>query len=75
MTLQLAAHGLSRTIGSRTLWSDLDFSVESGRSLALTGPSGSGKTTLLRCLSSIARPDAGSIHFGATRIDRLAAKE
>lgn len=75
MTLQLTADGLSRTIGSRTLWSDLDFSVESGRSLALTGPSGSGKTTLLRCLSSIARPDAGSIHFGATRIDRLAAKE
>ncbi|RPE76494.1 MULTISPECIES: ABC transporter ATP-binding protein [unclassified Frondihabitans] len=75
MKTALTARGLSRAAGTRTLWSDLDFTVESGRSLALTGPSGSGKTTLLRCLSSIARPDAGRILLGGTRIDQLGAKD
>lgn len=75
MKTALTARGLSRAAGTRTLWSDLDFTVESGRSLALTGPSGSGKTTLLRCLSSIARPDAGRISLGGTRIDLLKAKD
>lgn len=32
---------------------------------ALFGPSGSGKTSVLRCLVGFARPDAGSIRFGA----------
>jgi ABC-type lipoprotein export system ATPase subunit len=74
MSAPLRATALTRRIGDRTLWQNLDFTVEPGQSLALTGPSGSGKTTLLRCLASIARPDDGSITLGNQRIDRLSAR-
>lgn len=39
----------------------VDFTANSGESIAIIGPSGSGKTTLLHCLAGILRPDAGSI--------------
>lgn len=39
----------------------VDFTANSGESIAIIGPSGSGKTTLLHCLAGILRPDAGAI--------------
>lgn len=52
---------LTKTFGSRTLWSGLSFTVPHGEMLALTGPSGSGKSTLLNCLGLLDRPSTGAI--------------
>lgn len=41
---------VSKTIGSRTLFRNVRFTVLSGERLALLGPNGSGKTTLFRML-------------------------
>jgi multiple sugar transport system ATP-binding protein len=49
-----------------------DLAVEAGGRLALLGPSGSGKTTLLRLIAGLEDPDAGEIHVGGVRMDRLA---
>jgi polar amino acid transport system ATP-binding protein len=43
------------------LFSDLSFSIEFNRVLALIGCSGSGKTTLLRMLAGLEIPDSGVI--------------
>jgi iron complex transport system ATP-binding protein len=47
--------------GSRTIFRDLSFTVESGCMVALLGPNGAGKTTLLNTIAGLSRADAGSI--------------
>lgn len=52
---------LSKSFGTRTLWSGLGFTVARGELLALVGPSGSGKSTLLNCLGLLDGPTSGAI--------------
>jgi len=46
----IAARGLSKSFGRRTVLRELDARVRSGRVTALVGPNGAGKTTLLKLL-------------------------
>jgi len=50
----------------------LSLAVGEGEIRGLIGPNGSGKTTTVNLLSGLYRLDAGEIHLGAERIDRLA---
>ena len=45
----------------------VEFTLQSGQSLALVGKNGIGKTSLLRILAGLAAPEAGSIIFNSTR--------
>ena len=54
--------GVAYTIGNRTLFEELDFSITSGMRVGLVGPNGSGKTTLLRLLRGDIQPTGGEIH-------------
>ena len=60
---ELAAEGLTKTLGSRTVLRGLDMTIRSGARMAVLGASGAGKTTLLRCLCGFERLDAGSIRI------------
>jgi ABC transport system ATP-binding/permease protein len=53
---------VSYTIGGRTLFRNIDFTLQSGMRVGLVGPNGSGKTTLLRLLRGDILPTAGKIH-------------
>jgi ATP-binding cassette subfamily F protein uup len=53
--------GVSFGIGTRTLFTDIHFSVTSGMRAGLVGPNGSGKTTLLRLLRGDLKPESGKI--------------
>lgn len=53
--------GLACVRGGRTLFENLDFSLEAGGALLLRGPNGSGKTSLLRLMAGFARPAAGRL--------------
>ncbi len=48
-------------MGTRTLWSDLTFTLASGEFLAVLGPNGVGKTTLLKVLLGLVPVSAGSV--------------
>jgi ATP-binding cassette subfamily F protein uup len=57
----IAARGLQKALGGRTIVRDLDVLLVPGMRLGLIGPNGSGKTTLLRLLAGTLAPDAGEI--------------
>ena len=57
----LAARGLAKTMGGKTIVRDLDLVLTPGTRLGLLGANGSGKTTLLRMLAGTLDPDAGEI--------------
>ena len=66
--VMLQAEGLACTVGYRTLFSGLRFSLRARQWLMLTGPNGSGKSTLLRLLAGLVAPAAGSVRWaGETR--------
>ena len=74
---QLVVKGVSKDFGEGDslvhALSDINLSVEKGEFLAIMGASGSGKTTLLNCISTIDKPDSGSIVF--EDFDMIQAKE
>jgi ABC transport system ATP-binding/permease protein len=53
--------GASYSVGGRTLFRDIDFTVTSGMRIGLVGPNGSGKTTLLRLLRGEIDPSSGTV--------------
>ncbi|MGR6972844.1 ABC transporter ATP-binding protein [Streptomyces cynarae] len=66
---------LSKTFGTRTLWSDVTATVSRGEMLALVGPSGSGKSTLLNCIGLLDKPSAGTIRHEGKDITRFGRGE
>jgi ABC transport system ATP-binding/permease protein len=53
--------GVTYTIAGRTLFQNINFTLQSGMRVGLVGPNGSGKTTLLRLLRGDILPTAGKI--------------
>jgi putative spermidine/putrescine transport system ATP-binding protein len=68
--LPIHIQGLTKKYGQMYALDSVDLEVKSGEFLTLLGPSGSGKTTLLMAIAGFSRPDAGSIRFGETEVDR-----
>ncbi len=59
----LEVQALRKDFGGLRAVNDVSFSMGRDEILGLIGPNGAGKTTLLRLLTSILRPDSGSILF------------
>lgn len=57
----LVAKNLAKSLGGRTLFNHLEFTLSPGTRIGLMGPNGSGKTTLLKLLAGEIEPDQGTI--------------
>ncbi len=57
----LEATDLAMRFGSRWLFRDLSFRLESGEIMSVTGPNGSGKSTLVRILAGVLSPTKGAV--------------
>ena len=57
----LAMQGVSKSLGGRLLFDNLDVILTPGMRLGLLGPNGSGKSTLLRVIAGQIEPDAGTV--------------
>lgn len=57
----LSARGLSRAVGSRRLWQDVELAVSVGERLGISGPSGVGKSLLLRALAGLDALQSGEV--------------
>jgi ABC-type Fe3+/spermidine/putrescine transport system ATPase subunit len=67
----LAVYSLSKSFGTRQLFTRLSLHVHSGEILALTGPSGCGKSTLLSIVAGLTRADEGTVSLDGQIIDHL----
>jgi ABC transport system ATP-binding/permease protein len=72
----LVGKKISKSLGGRALFSNLDITLTPGMRLGLLGPNGSGKSTLIRTLIGQLPPDSGTVvpadglqvvHFEQTR--------
>jgi zinc/manganese transport system ATP-binding protein len=61
MSAVLEVRGASLSFGDRTLWHDLDLTVESGEFVAVLGPNGTGKTSLLKAILGQQHLTAGTV--------------
>ncbi|WP_241779892.1 ATP-binding cassette domain-containing protein [Streptomyces natalensis] len=58
----ITALGLRKSYGDKIVLNGIDLDVPSGRIWSLLGPNGAGKTTMVQILSTLIRPDAGTVH-------------
>ncbi|MBX2819098.1 MAG: ABC transporter ATP-binding protein [Rhodothermaceae bacterium] len=59
--IRLDVEGISKRFIRRLLFKELSFTLEGGRSLAITGSNGSGKSTLLRIIAGVMTPNKGKV--------------
>ena len=57
----IEAQNLQKSFGKTEVLKGIDFSVKKGTMVALLGPNGAGKTTTVRILTTLLKPDAGSL--------------
>ncbi|MGW7386282.1 ATP-binding cassette domain-containing protein [Streptomyces sp. NPDC054794] len=64
--LAIAANGLRKSYGDKTVLDGVDLAVEEGTIFSLLGPNGAGKTTVVKILSTLISPDpaGGPIRVG-----------
>lgn len=59
----LAARGLTKEFGGRTVLSDVDLTIRQGEVHALVGANGSGKSTFIKLLSGFHAPTRGTFEI------------
>jgi len=77
--------GVVKAFGEARILDEISFTAPAGQVTGLLGPNGAGKTTTMRVLSTLLRPDAGTVHIagvdlakdpmGARRVIGLVTEE
>jgi ABC-2 type transport system ATP-binding protein len=71
----IAARGLTRLFGGRTVVDDVSFDVRRSEIVALLGPNGAGKTTTMRMLAGLVGPSRGSVTIDGVELTRRTGSE
>jgi len=59
----LAAHGLQKNFGTRSVVKNVSLNLTRGEAVALLGPNGAGKTTVFYMIAGIITPDGGAVEI------------
>ncbi|MFE0251392.1 ATP-binding cassette domain-containing protein [Streptomyces sp. NPDC059010] len=62
--LAIAANGLRKSYGDKTVLDGVDLAVPEGTVFSLLGPNGAGKTTAVKILSTLISADGGQARIG-----------
>jgi ABC-2 type transport system ATP-binding protein len=60
-TTAIAVAGLRKAFGDKTVLDGIDLDVPAGTVFSLLGPNGAGKTTTVNILTTLMKPDAGTV--------------
>lgn len=71
----LAARNLEKSHGALRVLRGIDLDLNSSEVISIVGPSGAGKTTLLNMLSTLDRPDSGTVSFDGQEVGRMRSRE
>ena len=58
---EVRLENVRKAYGKKTVYSDLNLTINDGECFTLLGPSGCGKTVMLRMIAGFEQPDAGSL--------------
>ena len=72
--LAVEAQGLVKRFGATTALDGVDLAAPRGSVLGLLGPNGAGKTTAVRVLTTLLKPDAGTVLVTGLDVVRDAAE-
>jgi ABC-2 type transport system ATP-binding protein len=70
----IAVTGLRKAFGDKTVLDGVDFDVRPGSVFSLLGSNGAGKTTTVKILSTLLKPDAGTVIVHDFDVTRQPAK-
>ncbi len=68
---ELRVEGVTVRFGGLTALEDVSFAAADGEVVGVIGPNGAGKTTLFNAICGFVRPDAGSIAWDGTALERV----
>ncbi|MDO5036629.1 MAG: ABC transporter ATP-binding protein [Porphyromonas sp.] len=71
----IEARDLTKSFGELEIIKGISLSVNRREIIGIVGASGAGKTTLLQLLSTLDRPDSGTVVINGTDINRLSSNE
>ena len=60
-TSAIAVSGLRKAFGDKTVLDGIDLDVPAGTVFSMLGPNGAGKTTTVNVLTTLMKPDAGTV--------------
>ncbi|MGP6169894.1 ABC transporter ATP-binding protein [Microbacterium sp. A204] len=75
VTYPVRSSVLLRKAGEKVAVSDVNFTLDPGKTVGLVGESGSGKSTVARTIIGLVSPDSGAIEFEGRDITRLRRRE
>src|SRR5229473_908338 len=67
----LAAHGVEKSYGGRTVVKDVSLYVRRGEAVGLLGPNGAGKTTVFYMMTGLIKADRGRIELDGYDVTNL----
>lgn len=73
--MSIAVENLRFAYCTRSVLTDVSFSADNGRLIAVLGPNGVGKTTLFRCILGLQKSYTGQIFVDGDDAKKLPAKE
>ena len=65
--ISLSLNNISLILGSRTLFSGLNFEIAEGQRIGLIGPNGTGKSSLFKLITGEFQPEAACDHAVCAR--------
>jgi len=68
VSLAVEVRGLAKSYGKVRVLKEIDLEIPAGTVLGLLGPNGAGKTTTVRVVTTLLRPDAGSIRVAGVDV-------